>query len=157
MTRPDTTTPIDTPEPPDVPAACPIRTGTWATDRAHLLADVTQTETPVRSALMLLPFAGQIAQIRQTSVGVMLSDGLWSTDGAQVSPPPQAGLIRPPAGERATLHLNAWMSTPLPTVQRAHPAPDHWQQLDLLAQRTYAPATEASRLRGAGAGTSDND
>ncbi|MGB0440191.1 MAG: DUF3726 domain-containing protein, partial [Paracoccaceae bacterium] len=34
-------TPIDTPEPPDVPVACPIRTGTWATDRAHLLADVT--------------------------------------------------------------------------------------------------------------------
>jgi hypothetical protein len=32
-----------------------------------------------------------------------------------------------------------------------------WQQLNAFAHRTYAPATEESRLLGAGAGVSDND
>lgn len=34
---------------------------------------------------------------------------------------------------------------------------DVWSRLNTYAQRTYAPATEASRLLGAGAGVSDND
>ena len=32
-----------------------------------------------------------------------------------------------------------------------------WDRLDRFARRTYAPATEASRLKGAGAGLTDND
>ncbi|EFO29918.1 conserved hypothetical protein [Roseibium sp. TrichSKD4] len=32
-----------------------------------------------------------------------------------------------------------------------------WHRLNYYAQRTYAPATEASRLAGAGAGSNDND
>ncbi len=32
-----------------------------------------------------------------------------------------------------------------------------WANLNTFAQRTYAPATEASRIFGAGAGTTDND
>ena len=32
-----------------------------------------------------------------------------------------------------------------------------WATLTALAHRTYVPATEASRLAGAGAGTTDND
>ena len=35
--------------------------------------------------------------------------------------------------------------------------PKVWALLDRFAGRTYAPATEASRLAGAGAGTTDND
>ncbi len=40
---------------------------------------------------------------------------------------------------------------------RAHPAPAVLDILNGFAARTYAPATEASRLAGAGAGPSDND
>lgn len=36
-------------------------------------------------------------------------------------------------------------------------APEAWAILDRLAARTYAPASEASRRSGAGAGTTDND
>ena len=32
-----------------------------------------------------------------------------------------------------------------------------WSRLAVFAQRTFAPATEASRLSGAGAGLSDNN
>jgi hypothetical protein len=40
---------------------------------------------------------------------------------------------------------------------RGNVSPDDWAKLNTFAQRTYAPATEASRLLGAGAGVSDND
>lgn len=36
-------------------------------------------------------------------------------------------------------------------------APEDWAVLKALAARTYVPATEESRLRGAGAGLRDND
>jgi hypothetical protein len=36
-------------------------------------------------------------------------------------------------------------------------APEAFATLNELAARTYAPATDASRERGAGAGLSDND
>jgi len=36
-------------------------------------------------------------------------------------------------------------------------ADDAWQQASIYAARTYVPATEASRLKGAGAGLTDND
>jgi hypothetical protein len=32
-----------------------------------------------------------------------------------------------------------------------------WEALGRFAHRTYVPATEASRLKGAGAGLTDND
>jgi len=35
--------------------------------------------------------------------------------------------------------------------------PTIWAALDAFAQKTYVPATEASRLKGAGAGLTDND
>ncbi len=35
--------------------------------------------------------------------------------------------------------------------------PEHWAQVEVLAARTYVPATEASRALGAGAGLTDND
>ena len=40
---------------------------------------------------------------------------------------------------------------------RATPANNVWSALNDFASRTYAPATEDSRLKGAGAGLSDND
>jgi len=41
--------------------------------------------------------------------------------------------------------------------QRGYPGEKTWQVLNQYAARTYAPATEESRLKGAGAGLSDND
>ena len=35
--------------------------------------------------------------------------------------------------------------------------PDEWHQLEIYAELTYVPETDASRLVGAGAGLTDND
>lgn len=48
----------------------------------------------------------------------------------------------------------------LAVVPPAHPLEVHdsqWRELQKLAARTYVPASEASRLRGAGAGLRDDD
>lgn len=47
-------------------------------------------------------------------------------------------------------------------IEKARPIrqpvdPKLWERLQAHAARTYVPATEASRLKGAGAGLSDND
>ena len=44
-----------------------------------------------------------------------------------------------------------------PKTSRAQISKDCYRALEQLAEKTYAPATEASRLAGAGAGLNDND
>ena len=41
--------------------------------------------------------------------------------------------------------------------QRGHVEAKDWENLNIYAHRTYAPATAESRALGAGAGNSDND
>ena len=53
--------------------------------------------------------------------------------------------------------LGGQIDVATPIRSRAQPAPEAWATLNRLAHRTYAPATEESRLKGAGAGLSDND
>ncbi|MGI9423927.1 MAG: DUF3726 domain-containing protein, partial [Hyphomicrobiaceae bacterium] len=61
-----------------------------------------------------------------------------------------ADWVRCRLGDRA---MNAVVSrTPVRTVDA-----ETWSRLSAFAQRTFAPATEASRLAGAGAGLTDND
>lgn len=62
--------------------------------------------------------------------------------------------------ESATCSLSTTENTPKPTAKRSR-VPDGESdaiaRLSEFAARTYAPATEQSRLAGAGAGLSDND
>ena len=53
--------------------------------------------------------------------------------------------------------INAISGQTLPKRDRADLPAHTYAALDRFAQRTYAPATEASRLAGAGAGLTDND
>jgi hypothetical protein len=58
----------------------------------------------------------------------------------------------------ADLHLVLTQGIPpRPTAQAATVSDQLWIQLSDLASKTYVPATEASRLSGAGAGLNDND
>jgi hypothetical protein len=44
-----------------------------------------------------------------------------------------------------------------PIQTRVEPSPDVWQSLNHFAHRTYAPATDQSRLTGAGSGLANDD
>ena len=56
-----------------------------------------------------------------------------------------------------TIAVAGPLSSPRPQTQRADVDANTLATLNAFAHRTYAPATEASRLKGAGAGLSDND
>ena len=49
------------------------------------------------------------------------------------------------------------MTGPREPVMRAEVSEESWARLGEFARRTFAPATEESRQRGAGSGLSDND
>lgn len=106
---------------------------------------------------LLLPFAAYAA--RQVAQPVTLSwkGGSAVTDGHRLSlenlqPQDLLQSLGPVA-----IRLGGTLGGPQQHQTRAEPDAEDWQQLADLAQRTYAPASEESRLKGAGAGLNDND
>ncbi len=138
---------------------CPLAAGAALNDCADRLVG----GQPVRMAnvsypLLVLPFAAWAAIHVRQSVRVIWQDvqidtdgdGIWIDDpNSQINSGKAAVL-------RCQLTANRDDTAKRPGL-RGIVAPDIWARLDALAQRTYAPATDASRQLGAGAGVSDND
>ncbi|WP_372885200.1 DUF3726 domain-containing protein [Shimia sp.] len=137
-------------------AACPLAEGAALSDRAAALAGQETLLAEVAAPAMVLPFAALVA--RQTGQCVTVEcKGAWATtDGRRLRlsatfPAAPAPLRLLCGGDPGALDDLRPMAT------RATPDDVAWQTLERLAHRTYAPATEESRMRGAGAGLSDND
>ncbi len=132
---------------------CPLAAGAALSDRAAELPDAgIRLEQVVRPAL-LVPFAALIAQQTRRPVTLRWEGGGAITDGAALdlsgTAPDLAPLVElTPGGQ---------IGAATPMRSRARPAAEIWATLNRFAHRTYAPATEESRLKGAGAGLSDND
>jgi hypothetical protein len=137
---------------PQGEALCPLITGVALSDHAGILSDML-TLGPIWNPLLLVPFADRVA----TRLGQPLALD-W----------PETQIVCGRTGIDANGDLAADL-VPVVTITRA----GHWPKvvsakrrdidpavIDVLkayAHRTYVPATEASRLSGAGAGTRDND
>lgn len=138
---------------------CPIAAGAALNDCADRLASGEPvTMADVACPLLVVPFGAWAALHIRACVRVSWQDTHIDTDGkviwvsglpAQIDALDTAALTcqttRRPGG---TARLPGHRGTVDPQV---------WAQLESLAHRTYAPATEASRMLGAGAGVSDND
>lgn len=133
--------------------SCPIVQGTYLCDAGVSPAPATLAD--LRAPLLLVPFlawcAGPGGGWLDAGIGPVRftigPDGVWR-QGAQNVP------------MRATVQLSAAQrpdAAALGVVTRARCDSGVMAVLDGFAARTYAPATEASRLAGAGAGLSDND
>ena len=142
---------------------CPALAGTALSDQASLLDDGGINLQRVSEPLLLLYFAALIARHYRmnerdgTVVGVSWSGTQFSTDGVSLF---ISGSINHHNGECSEeVIFNFTRTTGLLQVRsdRAKPTKQSWQTLNNFALRTYAPATEVSRLAGAGAGLSDND
>lgn len=139
-------------------ALCPIAAGACLSDMASGLASTPFTLARTRFPLFLIPFAQAAArrlactvrlewagvQIDATATAVHLTGGRAALLAA-VTPVVTCTKIASPAG-----HLFAH-------AERAEVSPETIARLTAFAHRTYAPATDASRQAGAGAGLSDND
>ena len=127
-------------------ALCPIYLGAALSDRAGLIVNQPVQCRSVVQPVVLLAFAAQIARAEKTVVSITLETASFATDGTVVSirgvPPNNADDVQIGAGDD--------LSLPLPKHTRAHPDPAVWEDLNSLAHRTYAPATEESRRKGAG-------
>lgn len=129
---------------------CPIQMGAALADFASDLKAGPVHVPPVRAPRLLLPFLAVIAEIMETSVEANWNSGTVTVaQGAEMM-----GDLPDPC--RLTLSLTA-AAIPSRAVLRVVPKPEDWAMLTTFAHRTYAPATAASRLKGAGAGLSDND
>lgn len=141
---------------------CPVCCGAALCDRIDILArDGEIRMGALAYPLLLAPFLDQATPSDHRSYELHWSDVRLSVsvDGVTFECENEAALLSERVDEarvsvgkdrktRAMLHPRiAGIETPLSA----------WRAIDELAKRTYVPATEESRARGAGAGRTDND
>ena len=133
---------------------CALIAGAALSDCAHRLPQGEIRMLNVVSPQMLLPFAAAAA--RQLGQPVTLSwDGVSvTTDGTGLA---KADIPPTDLAETVIVRTGGDMGKVVDQCTRSTPDPKDWAYLNELAGRTYAPATEESRRKGAGAGLSDND
>ncbi|MFQ5565151.1 MAG: DUF3726 domain-containing protein [Paracoccaceae bacterium] len=138
---------------------CPLIAGAALSDRAAEIAAGRVIETgPIAFPLLLAPYVACGARphgvvFELTWLGVTLA---LAPDGLAIAGAEAALSARTAGGVKC--RVAAGVSVP-PRAARAGRAVDAetWSRLSTFAHRTLAPATEASRLAGAGAGLTDND
>ncbi len=132
---------------------CPLIAGASVSDFAYRLPEEAVILEEVVRPGLLVPFAGYAAQYLGQPVTMTWAEGSAVTDGT--------GLVWSGAAvaqaKRVEIAVGGVCDQPSVGCDRASPSPRDLNSLERFAHRTYAPATEASRLKGAGAGTSDND
>jgi hypothetical protein len=136
---------------------CPIRTGTALCDIARSLPGEGMALSRVLVPGLILPFIADAARLREAPLTLSWRGGI-----AGVGPeglPRASGIVKLAELAESDLFLHpGGIALPAATREtRAYPDPDAWAALEALARKTYAPATEASRRSGAGAGLTDND
>lgn len=129
---------------------CPITIGAAISDQWSESPLLGRSE--IAQPLLILPFLSLIAPLGG-AISIRIGDvsALVSREGTDLAEavPGLASVIVSPADQRPVL-------TP-PRIRVEKIMPDALRILEEYAARTYAPATEASRAKGAGAGLTDND
>lgn len=132
---------------------CPLGTGAALSDCAAQLQTAPLATGPVSQPAMILPFAALAARQLGACVTVEGEGFQAVTDGTGL----QCEGVLPETAARLTIRAAGSLTNANPSCTRAEPEEAAWAVLNRFAHKTYAPATEESRLLGAGAGLSDND
>ncbi|MCG7629280.1 DUF3726 domain-containing protein [Epibacterium sp. MM17-32] len=107
--------------------------------------------------LLSVPFMGGAAQRLGHPVATEWAGARLATDGRQLCVQGDTTVLRARMADQMVFTAPARMTGRREPVLRADVSVESWQRLSTFAHRTFAPATDDSRLRGAGAGLSDND
>jgi len=135
---------------------CSLRAGAVLADRAAELAGGAElTFGPVKQPLLLAAFAAAAAKITGRSVELVWSGARVVATGTALFS--EGDGLYAERTESVTCRVTSHDIAPMPVPARCDVEDADWQRLAALAHRSYAPATEESRLAGAGAGTNDND
>ena len=136
---------------------CPLLTGTALSDFASSLVTGGIDLECVARPVLLLPFSATAARLAHTGFSVEWQGASSFTDGFGLGFPKECGGLDVALAERVTVRPERGVGCRPLRMSRFRPNDRDWAKLEELAGRTYAPATDESRLRGAGAGLSDND
>lgn len=140
---------------------CPIAAGATLSDCAFLMdAGHEISMSNVRIPLLLLPFVADVACQCSVPTEIRFGDRSCATDGISLQTSQLAAakdLARASDLAQVTIAISAETGFDRDPVIRGSMSGETYAGLNRFAGRTYAPATESSRLLGAGAGTSDND
>lgn len=136
---------------------CPLLAGAALSDFAHKLRQGAITMMAVTSPLLLVPFAAAAARQLQSTITISWDGVSATTDGSDISVVGDFGSLASEMARCVEVGFGAELDQTLPSISRAVPDVTAWTLLCQFAHRTYAPATEESRLSGAGAGITDND
>jgi len=133
---------------------CALISGASLSDCAYRLPAGAIRMHNVIAPQLLLPFAAAAARHLGKPIAITWSDNtvIVSESGLCTAEIPAIDVA-----DVVTVETVDAASQPVPQSTRAAPVAADWTYLNELAGRTYAPATEESRLKGAGSGLSDND
>ncbi len=138
---------------------CPVIAGASLNDYAMQLQSGTDIIMQnVSQPLLVVPFAAGTASNQGAPVKIQWNGVSLITNGNELFVNGSQSFLSDAA--TATLRCSAGAEMTgkvINRVMRGQIESSCWNHLSRFAQRTYAPATEESRLRGAGAGLSDND
>lgn len=140
---------------------CPVLAGAALSDAAWRLGDAGEIVLhDVICPLLLTPFVGLAARQLGTPVSVAWADLILTDDGCVLWLDGTRARIFDERADTVRCVTGAALDTPsgkpLSQVTRARPDPVCVEGLEAFAQRTYAPATEESRLRGAGSALTED-
>jgi hypothetical protein len=107
--------------------------------------------------LLVVPFAAGAALRLCVPVSVSWEGARLTTDGQRLCVQGEREAIQARHAAQLSCAAPAEMTGQSEPVMRAEVDETAWAKLGEFAHRTYAPATESSRLLGAGAGLNDND
>ncbi len=139
---------------------CPLTAGAALTDRASEIAAGREMRLgPTAQPLLLAPYAAAVAKLAKVAVSLT-----WA--GAKMTFTPEGGFVV--EGDESAIRARSVDAARCRAAQNDVNAPladetgravdaETWSRLNAFAMRTFAPATEASRLAGAGSGLVDND
>jgi len=136
---------------------CPLTTGAALSDRAFSLTTEGVIIHSILQPLLLLPFVQAAARQLQGSVTITWPNVSAVCNGAGISWNAKSAAQLYCTADSVKVFFGGESGNVLPAATRAEPNEADLKRLIDFARRTYAPATEESRLLGAGAGTSDND
>jgi len=132
---------------------CPLQTGAALSDLALEIAKKPVSISNVAVPAILLPFAAWAALATELNMTLKIDGITATTDGVTLC---LSGEI-PARAVSVVVSSGGTIFAAVPRFERAEPRAESWRVLSEFAHKTYAPATEESRLLGAGAGLSDND
>ena len=132
---------------------CPLITGALLSDRSDMLQDGSISIRNLAVPALLLPFAACAACSQKSMVTLTTGAVSAVTDGLQLALKQEW----PANVDQIEITLGGILTNPFQGATRASPDAESWKTLNRFAHQTYAPATEESRLLGAGVGLSNND